>query len=148
MPGRASLVVAATALSIVPLLAAMLLLALPGLLPIDGAVVERVVVAYAALLLSFLGGVRWGIRIGGRAGTDMIYLLGALGPALGLVVLLLPFSPALALLTVGFAAQGAWDVWSGLGKSVPETYARHRSVATLMICVALIAILFLQVMRG
>lgn len=144
MQSRATsqIVIVGTALGLVPLLAGLVLIVVPTLLPLTPMLVERAVIGYAALFLAFLGGVRWGIRIDGKNGTDMTYLLGALGPALGLVTLVLPFAPALAMLTVGFAAQGAWDAWSGQRKTVPEPYARQRIVATMMICLTLIVILF------
>ena len=135
------IVVTATALSLVPLVAGLVLIVWPILSPLDATVVERAIIGYAALLLAFLGGVRWGIRIAGGAGTDLIYVLGALNALLGLITLLLPFSPAIAILTVGFAGQGAWDVWSGFRTTVPEPYARRRITATLMACVVLVAIL-------
>jgi hypothetical protein len=135
------IVILATALSLVPLLAGLALVVWPGLLPLDPVILERTIIGYSALLLAFLGGVRWGIRIIGRRGTDLTYVLGSLGALLGLVTLLLPFSLAVAILTVGFAAQGAWDVWSGYRGTVPETYARRRASATLMAVLVLVAIL-------
>ncbi len=135
------IVVLATALSLVPLLAGLALIVWPTLLPLDRIVLERAIIGYAALLLAFLGGVRWGIRIAGNAGTDQVYVLGAASALVGLITLVLPFGPAIAILTVGFAAQGAWDVWSGYRGTVPEPFARRRMNATLMACVVLIAIL-------
>ena len=135
------IVIGATTLSLVPLLAGFLLVAWPGVVPLEPVIAERTIIGYSALLLAFLGGVRWGIRIAGGKGTDLTYVLGALGALLGLVTLLLPFALAIALLTVGFAAQGAWDVWSGYRGTAPEPYARRRANATLMACLVLVAIL-------
>ena len=134
------IVLVATSLSLVPLLAGLVLVAMPGIVPLDPLVGERAIIGYAALLLAFLGGVRWGIRASSGAGTDQTYLLGALGAVLGLITLVLPFQLAIALLTVGFAAHGAWDVWSGYRGAIPEPYARRRMSATLMACAVLIAI--------
>lgn len=134
------LVLLATSLSLLPLLAGLVLVVAPGLLPLDPLAVERAIIGYAALLLAFLGGVRWGIRASSGTGSDRTYLLGALGALLGLITLVLPFQPAIAILTVGFAGQGAWDVWSGYRGSIPEPYARRRMSATLMACAMLIAI--------
>lgn len=135
------IVVSATALSLVPLLGGLVLIVLPDLVPLDPITAERAIIGYSALLLAFLGGVRWGIRIGSGTGTDLTYLLGALNALVGLITLFLPFSLAIAVLTVGFAGQGAWDAWSGFRNTVPEPYARRRIAATLMACVVLIAIL-------
>ncbi len=83
---------------------------------------------------------RWGIRAGSGTGTDRTYLLGALGALIGLITLVLPFQPAIACLTVGFAGQGAWDVWAGYRGTIPDSYARRRMSATLMVCAVLVAI--------
>jgi hypothetical protein len=135
------IVVLATGLALVPLLAGLVSIVVPELLPIGSAIVERAVIGYAALLLGFSGGVRWGIRLAGGGGTDRIYVLGVLGMILGLVALLMPFALALAMLTVGFAGQGAWDVWAGFNRTVPEPYARQRTMTTLAACLLLMAIL-------
>ena len=142
------IVILATGLSLVPLLAGLVAVLVPALVPLDPAVIERAIIGYAALLLAFLGGVRWGIRIVSAKGSDLTYVLGALGALVGLITLLLPFAPALAILTVGFAAQGAWDVWSGFRHTVPELYARRRAGATLMACLTLAAILITKGLSG
>jgi len=134
------IVFVATSLSLLPLFIALLLVIAPGVAPLDPLVVERAIIGYAALLLAFLGGVRWGIRAGSGTGTDRTYLIGALGALVGLITLVLPFQPAIAILTVGFAGQGAWDVWAGYRGTIPEPYARRRMTATLMACVMLVAI--------
>ncbi|MEJ2459962.1 MAG: DUF3429 domain-containing protein [Novosphingobium sp.] len=144
----ARLVTIGTAFELVPLLLALPAVAFPELAPLDPVILERAIVGYAALCLAFLGGVRWGIGLCAGDGTNAVYLLGALGPALGLAALLFPFGPALSLLTVGFAAQGAWDAWSGHRKTVPDAYARQRIGATLATCLVLIVILFARAAHG
>jgi len=46
----------------VPFLLGLILTIFPALTPFDFVVFERALVGYGALILSFLGGVRWGIR--------------------------------------------------------------------------------------
>lgn len=65
--------------------------------------------AYGALILSFLGGARWGRAMAGGAGTGQF--AAAVIPSLWgwLAWLLLPPVPALFLLAGGFALVGWWD---------------------------------------
>lgn len=124
-----------------PFIAGFVLTLVPWLSPIDMVIVERAIIGYGALILSFLGGVRWGIRLQGGAGSDLIFVIGILGSGLGLATMLLPYSLAIAVLTVGFGAQGAWDVWAGWRGGVPEFYARMRSLLTWLVCLTLLATL-------
>lgn len=131
-----------------PFLAALLFTIFPVLLPIDFVVFERAMIGYGALILAFLGGVRWGVRLQGGAGSDLTFIIGIIGSVLGLVTLLMPYSLAVAILTVGFGAQGAWDVWSGMRGSVPGAYAQMRSFMTLLVCFTLIATLMARGLIG
>jgi hypothetical protein len=133
---------------LVPLFIGFLYVLTPSLATLDPFIIERALIGYGALFLAFLGGVRWGFLIAENDGDNRVYLLGATGSILGFVALLLPFGPGLALLTVGFAGQGAWDVWSGWRKLVPESYARHRATVTFSVCLLLIATLLVYAARG
>ncbi|HEY8595066.1 MAG TPA: DUF3429 domain-containing protein [Devosiaceae bacterium] len=124
-----------------PFLAGLALTLYPPFLPITQTVFERAMLGYGVLILGFLGGVRWGIRLQGGAGSDLTYVVGIIGSVLGFFVLLMPYEFGLAVLTVAFGAQGAWDVWSGLQGGVPQSYARLRSLMTWLVCLTLIAIL-------
>jgi Protein of unknown function (DUF3429) len=85
-----------------------------GLLPFAGAVLARftpahdlapfALSAYGAVILSFLGGVRWGLAIADTGGGDLAARLSiSVLPALaGWVALLLPPHQGLSLLAVGF----------------------------------------------
>lgn len=124
-----------------PFAAALVFTLLPAQLPIETIIFERALIGYGALILSFLGGVRWGLRLQGGAGTDLTFVVGILGSVLGFGTLLMPYTFGLALLTMGFGAQGAWDVWSGYGGGVPQIYARLRSMMTIIVCLTLLVIL-------
>ncbi|MBU2533277.1 MAG: DUF3429 domain-containing protein [Alphaproteobacteria bacterium] len=123
----------------VPFALGLLLVLAPGLVPLEPVVVERALIGYGALLLGFFGGVRWGLAIMDRRTDDTVFAISLLGAGLGLVALVLPFGFGLALLTVGFAGQGAWDVWAGQRRSIPEAYASGRAGVTLIICLLLAA---------
>ena len=135
------IVVIITALALLPLAAGFVLIVAPGLAPIAQARVEQALLGYGVLLLGFLGGIRWGMNIMDATGTDRSYVLSALVVLVGLMALLLPFGPGMALLIVGFAGQGAWDAWSGQKKTIPDHYARPRAALTLAICLFLIVTL-------
>jgi hypothetical protein len=129
-------IVALTGLA--PFLAALVLTVVPGVLPLDPIVFERALIGYGALILSFLGGVRWGIRMQGGAGSDLIFVIGILGSVAGFFTLLLPYTFGLVVLAIGFALQGAWDVWSD---GVPAFYSRLRGLLTWLVCFVIIAML-------
>ena len=61
-------------------------------------------------MLSFLGGIRWGLAILARDGErrrDMI--LSIVPPLIGWIALIAPPPLVFVFLAVAFAAQGAWD---------------------------------------
>ena len=142
------IVTIAALLGWVPFLAGLILSIFPALSPLDPVIFERALIGYGALILSFLGGVRWGIRMQGGAGSDLTYVAGIIGSVIGFFTLLMPYGFGLAVLTVGFGAHGAWDVWSGRGGGVPMPYASMRSMMTWLVCLTLIAILGVQAFSG
>lgn len=121
-----------------PFLIGLLATLFPQLWPFDPALIERMVIGYGALILSFLGGVRWGLRLQGGAGSDLTFVMGILGSALGLFTLLVPYTLGLVMLTIGFGLHGLWDARSG---GVPQFYARLRSIMTWIVCSILLATL-------
>lgn len=121
-----------------PFLAGFLATLFPGLWPFEPALIERMVIGYGALILSFLGGVRWGLRLQGGAGSDLTFVMGILGSALGLITLLVPYTIGLLMLTIGFGLHGLWDAQSG---GVPQFYARLRAMMTWIVCAILLATL-------
>jgi hypothetical protein len=129
---------------LIPFAGALILTLFPGAALLDPIVLERATIGYGALILGFLGGVRWGIRMQGGAGSDLTYLVGIAGAIVGFFTLLMPYVLALAVLTVGFGAQGAWDVWGGFRGTVPKPYARLRSTLTWLVCILLIAIIAIK----
>ncbi len=127
-----------------PLFAGLAGMLFSGLLPIEDASLERAIIGYSALLLGFFSGARLG-RLLLPDGRDQqgMWLVLAL-PALGLLIVLVPFTIALALLIVGFGAQGAWDSWSGFKGTLPRAYAATRRTMTWIVCLTLMAVLVLH----
>lgn len=99
----------------------------------------RLLIAYSAIVLAFLGGARWGIALGGnypQTGRDIA--LAVLPALLGWAVLFIPANYAFVLLAVAFAAQGAWDTLSGQTGAVPSWFARLRMQLTAIAVIAMI----------
>lgn len=93
---------------------------------------------YAALMLSFLGGVRWGIAVGaGRAARGEL-ALDAVPALLGWIALVVPIPYAFGLLAVAFAAQGAWDALSSHAGSIPGWFASLRVRLTMAATAAMV----------
>lgn len=106
-----------------------------GPAPLTRDTAARVMLGYGALVLSFLGGVRWGMTIRLAMGRREILLLAAsLVPMLvAWLAIYLPTGPALGLLAVAYAAQGAWDVWAIEAGYGPPWYGRLRILFTLAV---------------
>lgn len=92
---------------------------------------------YAAVILSFLGGVRWGQEMGGRDPRPLTFV-GAVLPSLAAWGLLaapgLDPSRQLGGFILAFVAQWAWDVRS---RSAPAWWPRLRTALTAVVCVCL-----------
>ena len=104
------------------------------------ATAHRMLMAYGAVILSFLGGVRWGVCIGPLAGPDRNRELGlSVLPSIVAWVAFLP-GPILALgiLITGFIVQCLWDVMSVEQGRLPRWYGtlRLQLTAVVVICLA------------
>ncbi len=137
------IVTLAAFVGLVPFIGGLIVTIFPSYLPINEVIFQRALIGYGALILSFLGGVRWGLRLQGGAGGDLTFIVGMFGSAAGFFTLLMPYSFGLLVLTIGFALQGAWDVWSS---GVPEFYARLRSKLTWLVCIILALILIAKIL--
>lgn len=138
----------AALLGLLPFLAGLFFTILPGLLPIEAIIYERALLGYGAAILSFLGGVRWGIRLSGGAGSQLTYVAGIFGSILGFITVLMPMEIGLTMLIIGFAIYGIWDVWAGYAGSLPREYAHMRSVMTGLVCLVLLLIIVLRMLAG
>lgn len=88
--------------------------------------------AYAAVILSFLGGVRWGLETGRAQGPRTgAFILSVLPSLLAWAALVgaasVPPASQLLLLGVGLFAAGVWDIRS---PSLPSWYRQLRVVLT------------------
>ena len=100
-------------------------------------------VTYGVIILSFLGGIRWGTAIGPYDGRRQAFefTTSVLGPLAGLMAVFLPAVPGLTLLITGFLLQALWDVISVESGRLPQWFGRLRMVLTAGAVVSLIAVL-------
>lgn len=102
---------------------------------------------YSALMLSFLGGIRWGhiIREDNES-TEVKSMVFSVLPALvAWLTLLVPqeYAPVtLLILLIAFCAHGAWDSFAGNSDKLPKWYSTLRIKMTLTIAVCHIAVFF------
>jgi hypothetical protein len=94
---------------------------------------------YAALSLSFLGGIRWGLALPSRRPQRRRDLmLSALPPLLGWAALAVQPPLVFVLLAVAFAAHGAWDSLTLPPGAAPDWFRRARFQLTMLTVAALV----------
>lgn len=101
----------------------------------------RALAAYGAVILSFIGGVRWGAALGlppAQATAELV--LAVIPSLLGWCALLLPgpTQPLLALM-LGIAVFGIMDVREGARGTWPRWYSRQRLILTVLVLLCLAA---------
>lgn len=112
----------------------------------DGTVLLLTV--YSAIVLSFLGGIRWGLALWSGDGDSRAEFWLAIVPALvGWLAVVIPVPLSFALLAVAFAAHGAWDALAVHRHHAPAWYGRVRMVLTAC-TVALLLIAFAATSSG
>ena len=103
----------------------------------DGTI--RLLVGYGALVLSFLGGIRWGLAMVGRGiSRRRDFALAVLPPVVGWSALTAPPAYAFVALAVAFAAQGAWDSIAAHDGTAPAWYGRQRTILTAAVVATMI----------
>ncbi len=94
---------------------------------------------YSAIVLSFLGGIHWGIVLGAEnerpASKPLIMSLSA--PLIGWSAVFIAEPLCFALLIVGFAGQGAWDNFSAHNGNLPLWFSKIRLTLTLVVILLL-----------
>jgi hypothetical protein len=101
-----------------------------------------VLIAYAAVILSFMGAIHWGIAMPAASKSRNSYLVASVIPALAAwVSLLLPAIPALILLLFGFITLFVFDIRSAKAQGFPEWYVPMRKNLTVVVAICLIAAL-------
>ncbi|NJM28977.1 MAG: DUF3429 domain-containing protein [Rhizobiales bacterium] len=100
-------------------------------------------IVYGAVILSFLGGIRWGTAIGPYgAWTQARDMAMSVLPSLAAwIAVLLPPSAGLCLLLIGFLLQALWDVIDVEDGRLPSWFGRLRMMLTAVVVISLLAML-------
>lgn len=101
------------------------------------------VLAYGALIASFLGGVRWGAAMqNNKADSQARHLVMAIVPSLiALVAFMLPITQAFGLLIVLFTAQAVLDVTASDNGDVMAWYKPLRIWLSLIACASMASLM-------
>jgi hypothetical protein len=95
----------------------------------------RALVAYAAVILSFLGAVHWGLLLRAAGGEAVrACVVGVLPALVGWIALLLPARQALPLLLAGFGAFWLYEHRIAGERLLPRGYLDLRRILTLLVC--------------
>ncbi|MCB1379305.1 MAG: DUF3429 domain-containing protein [Alphaproteobacteria bacterium] len=110
---------------------------------LPGDLAFRAGIVYGAVILSFLGGIRWGVAVGGMAWRRhrLEFALGVLPSLAGVAAVLLPEILGIALLISAFLMQALWDVMSVESGKLPKWFGTLRTLLTSGAVTALIAML-------
>lgn len=94
---------------------------------------------YAALTLTFLGGIRWGVAMVSASRERQRDLIFSGVPLLfGWMALMATPPLVFVFLAVAFAAQGAWDSLTLSPGAVPDWFRRLRMQLTVLVVAALV----------
>ncbi len=107
------------------------------------ALIVQLITTYAAVILSFLGGIQWGIGIGfsesaPRTATTLFYL--SVVPSLLAWAMLFVSHPTSRILVAIFLFGFVWaiDTLLNLQKLIPVWFYKLRSIITIIVIAALI----------
>jgi hypothetical protein len=108
-------------------------LALSNAGDVRGFQADQIAVAYGAVILSFLGGIRWGDAVSqGRAATLFVSVLPSLA---GFFALLINTHNGTKILIAGFAGQAIWDALAP--GTLPGWFVKLRIVISAIVIVCL-----------
>ncbi len=105
---------------------------------------QRIAVAYGAVVLTFVGGVHWGLALAGRMPWRPVRILGAIAPALvAAAAVVMGGQRGLALLVVGLGVFWLYE-HRKVGPELPDEYLSLRRNLSLGACILLALTLMLS----
>lgn len=111
--------------------------------PSLAAFAQKALAPYGAIVLTFMGGVHWGLQMIREAPENLLYTTG-IGPSLfAVVAILLPVQLALIILSMGFVGLLLFDLWLMRVGCVPRWYGQLRIQLTsaVLICLAVAGVM-------
>jgi len=122
----------------IPFFAGNVAIIVPTLWPDLTAVADQAVKTYGAVILSFLGGIRWGLGMSkDREERSRILAMSVVPALFGWFALFLPDASAVLVLAGGVACQGFWDIKTATADGAPQWYPRLRISLTILVCLLL-----------
>ncbi|MER0238064.1 DUF3429 domain-containing protein [Fulvimarina sp. MAC8] len=119
------------------------LLAYGGTSTIAFGTVTLAFTAYSAAILSFLGGIRWGLGMRPASHHQKRELILSVVPSLaGWVLVLIPSPYVFAGFAICFAAHGGWDLNSVRRRKLPQWFGRLRLVLTVVVVLCQVLVFF------
>lgn len=111
-------------------------LAFFGIQQLFGLPIDTMLMIYSVTILSFLGGVRWGIALGSEdtRRRDPALVLAVIPSLIGWVVTMFPVDTALVVLAIAFAVFGLLDVLL----DAPGWYRRLRILLSILVVAMLV----------
>ncbi len=110
--------------------------------PFETSWVVWAIIAYGAVGLAFLGGIRWGLALRPSATRGQAWELAlSTGPSLaGFAALMAPPVIGISVLIAGLLAQALWDQMCADTGRLPVWFSRLRMVLTSLAVVPLLAV--------
>ncbi|RLQ87166.1 DUF3429 domain-containing protein [Notoacmeibacter ruber] len=106
----------------------------PEIAPLSRSGSLILLIGYGAVILSFLGGIRWGIATARNdEGTGRELLTSVVPSLIAWMCLTLPSAPALVMLAVTFIWHYFWDRRHAQKHSLPEWFMPMRKRITLLV---------------
>lgn len=111
--------------------------------PLHG-IAQDALKTYGAVILSFLGGIRWGLAMRGSvpSATRVTFAASVIPSLLGWFAIFLPAPYVYAVLALGFAGQGAWDSFAGQSGVFGLWFAKLRMIITVIVVACMIVAFF------
>ncbi len=102
------------------------------------AVARTLLLTYGAVILSFLGGVHWGLAMLQGAALNVRLVIGVLPSLIGWAALLLGGRAGLLLLAAAVATLAAFDLWAARRGWTASWYPRLRLPLSIIVTLSLV----------